>query len=420
MNIDMNKQDYIYYKNKKGIVIYHVLSKRRIILDEKYTERVIDYLDKNKEDMEFYEFLVNTFDEEKKNKDNIVNIELMTANTCNLSCKYCYANGGTYGKNRSIMQENTVIDILNYVSKISNNIKIVNFFGGEPFLGYKAIIKTCEWFEKNYDELPIFKVVTNFTYLPDELLDAIIKYKIIITVSLDGPKEINDKQRVFSYQHLSVYDAVTQNLCRLEKRNYKIQAIECTYTEQHKIMGYSKNDLEKYLKTNFNVNQIMICDEMIRDNSKCIDCGQLEKSVNSNIEELKTNEILINRCLNKEYSGDGLCAAGRFSISIDPEGNIYPCHLFRLNDSFKMGNIYDKEKNIFNSLSYKKLKNQRKVLGCDECSARNICSQCFEKMIYTNDVLKFNCDKIRQFNRYYIASIDNININELSKLKTRN
>ena len=70
--------------------------------------------------------------------------------------------------------------------------------------------------------------------------------------------------------------------------------------------------------------------------------------------------------------------------------------------------------------SYKKLKNQRKVLGCDECSARNICSQCFEKMIYTNDVLKFNCDKIRQFNRYYIASIDSININELSKLKTRN
>lgn len=52
----MNKQDYIYYKNKKGIVIYHVPSKRRIILDEKYTERVIDYLDKNKEDMEFYEF----------------------------------------------------------------------------------------------------------------------------------------------------------------------------------------------------------------------------------------------------------------------------------------------------------------------------------------------------------------------------
>lgn len=36
MNIDMNKQDYIYYKNKKGIVIYHVPSKRRIILDEKY------------------------------------------------------------------------------------------------------------------------------------------------------------------------------------------------------------------------------------------------------------------------------------------------------------------------------------------------------------------------------------------------
>lgn len=50
---------------------------------------------------------------------------------------------------------------------------------------------------KNYDELPIFKVVTNFTYLPDELLDAIIKYKIIITVSLDGPKEINDKQGYF-------------------------------------------------------------------------------------------------------------------------------------------------------------------------------------------------------------------------------
>lgn len=85
---------------------------------------------------------------------------------------------------------------------------------------------------------------------------------------------------------------------------------------------------------------------MIRDNSKCIDCGQLEKSVNSNIEELKTNEILINRCLNKEYSGDGLCAAGRFSISIDPEGNIYPCHLFRLMIVLKW-EIYMIKKRIF-------------------------------------------------------------------------
>ncbi len=31
-------------------------------------KEVIDYLDKNKEDMEFYEFLVNTFDEEKRIK----------------------------------------------------------------------------------------------------------------------------------------------------------------------------------------------------------------------------------------------------------------------------------------------------------------------------------------------------------------
>ena len=56
MNVDMNKQDYIYYKNKKGIVIYHVPSKRRIILDEKYTERVIDYLDKIKKIWNFMNF----------------------------------------------------------------------------------------------------------------------------------------------------------------------------------------------------------------------------------------------------------------------------------------------------------------------------------------------------------------------------
>lgn len=86
------------HKNKKGIVIYHVPSKRRIILDEKYTERVIDYLDKNKEDMEFYEFLVNTFDEEKKNKDNIVNIELTEAEIKELeNLQKNMARGGSSG-----------------------------------------------------------------------------------------------------------------------------------------------------------------------------------------------------------------------------------------------------------------------------------------------------------------------------------
>ena len=107
-------------------------------------------------------------------------------------------------------------------------------------LGYKCILNTCEWFSNNYKKVPKFKVVTNLTYLPEELLIGIKKYNIILTVSLDGPEEINNELRISKDTDINVFETVKNNIRRLRKIGCPIQAVECTFTQKHKELGYTK------------------------------------------------------------------------------------------------------------------------------------------------------------------------------------
>ena len=47
-----------------------------------------------------------------KNKKNIRYLVLWLADNCNLKCKYCYAQGGNYGGNASLMHTKTADKVL--------------------------------------------------------------------------------------------------------------------------------------------------------------------------------------------------------------------------------------------------------------------------------------------------------------------
>lgn len=68
------------------------------------------------------------------------------------------------------------------------------------------------------------------------------KYKIILTVSLDGPEEVNNKNRI-SRDGGNVYIKVMKNIERLEQNGIRIQAIEATYTKNHYDARINQKDL---------------------------------------------------------------------------------------------------------------------------------------------------------------------------------
>jgi radical SAM protein with 4Fe4S-binding SPASM domain len=87
----------------------------------------------------------------------------------------------------------------------------------------------------------------------------------------------------------------------------------------------------------------------------------------------------------------GGCGAGRFYMSIEPNGDMYPCVFFPHKDEVMLGNLLvdDFDDVWMNSSLLKNLRNKDILEGhCGECESRNICGGCRARAYnYFNDVL---------------------------------
>ena len=61
-----------------------------------------------------------------------------------------------------------------------------------------------------------YKMVTNLYQISDKMIDLINKYNIILTISLDGPEYINNKNRV-ARDGGNVYQRVLHNPKSIQK-----------------------------------------------------------------------------------------------------------------------------------------------------------------------------------------------------------
>ncbi len=65
-----------------------------------------------------------------------------------------------------------------------------------------------------------YTITTNGTLISDEVLELFEKENFQVVISLDGPREINDKNRKFANGNKSVFDKVIKNIIYI-KENYK-------------------------------------------------------------------------------------------------------------------------------------------------------------------------------------------------------
>ena len=137
-------------------------------------------------------------------------------NSCNLKCIYCYANGGIYNKKIEFMSESIITKLFSFLKRNKIIINELQFLGGEPLIASNQIETVFNLLEK-LEVYPLnISMVTNFTYLPEHIVDLLIKWKVYITVSIDGEKQINDLLRK-SHDGSSTYELVKKILHHLGK-----------------------------------------------------------------------------------------------------------------------------------------------------------------------------------------------------------
>lgn len=134
---------------------------------------------------------------------------------CNQKCAYCHASSENEFNDGSFdMDDLTAQKAVDFAFKTPSQYIKFEFQGGEPTLNFKAIRTIIEYarqlnlkYEKHID----FVICTNLLAITDDQLKYIKKNNILVSTSLDGPKEIHDSCRR-TRQGGGTYESIIRNM----------------------------------------------------------------------------------------------------------------------------------------------------------------------------------------------------------------
>jgi uncharacterized protein len=143
---------------------------------------------------------------------------LNVTNKCNLACAYCYEYGEDKivdtenGRKPKFMSEETAREAVEFMLRESGSSPRAHltFFGGETLLNFPVLRKTVAYARQRGAELNKvvdFSLTTNATLLRPEIVEFLVENEIGVTISIDGPKEMQDRFRVF-HDGSGSYEAV--------------------------------------------------------------------------------------------------------------------------------------------------------------------------------------------------------------------
>lgn len=347
----------------------------------------------------------NMIDDRKLSK-----LEFILNNTCNLSCRYCYANGGNYkqAQNR-INPEQAELYLGKLFPKIFDDVDLVMFFGGEPLISFPTIVsivnKFKELYKKSYvKKIPKYTIVTNGTLIDEKIAKYFHDENVQVTVSIDGNDLVHNYLRPFKDGSPS-FERVDRGISLLNKYKVNIGILEVTYTTYHENKNIKKSEIEKFLKDRYGDVKVYI--------ANC--SGDSEFAISSN--KVSTKDIvydknikllILRKLLGKSNSFES-CDAGKGSFAISQDGKIVPCHFFIGESKYIMGNMSSDD--IFDSgTDYvrNKFDNLKESIGaqCSSCWIKDLCAECPASiLVYRKDNILKTCENKRIKIEYLIRDL---------------
>ena len=281
-------------------------------------------------------------------------VSLEITEQCNLNCKHCYTSSG--GGKPNFLDINTIYKLIDELSNYGCEFLAIG--GGEPLL-YKSIEKVIEYSISKGVEI---ELVSNGILFTDEVIDRLYKAGLkFIQISLDG----DSPNTYLKIRGADYFERVISNIRKVkEKFNTSISTVLCKYNYD-KIFNIIK------IADNLNVDSYRIMkfieDGRGEENKEILQITP--KEFENFVNELRNRRkqfkipVRIDENMMDNYSikkipwlKDGLygCSAGRSTISIDVNGNVYPCSFLNYKELI-CGNIKEnsllkiwKESNILN------------------------------------------------------------------------
>ena len=360
---------------------------------------------------------------------------LTTTKRCNLKCVYCHSAVASKIANEKEydMDKKTAKKTLEFIFQTPEKVITIEFQGGETLLRedlFKYVVKEAKKINKKHNKNIRFALVSNLTLMTDELLNWIKKEKVDICTSLDGPKELHDKNRWFEGGKAS-YEEVTSQLKRLKEKG--INHIGMLMVTTKYSIPLWKEIVDEYVKWGQQslqlkyINKLGFADLAWKQIGYTMDefLDFWEKSVDYMIElnkkGIKIQErfvvLILKKILTKfdpnflDFRGP-TCGAVAGQLAYDHKGDIFSCDEGRMNkEMFGLGTVKDS--------NYEKVLSSEKAQGiisasiidnnimCDKCAYKPWCGLCpvisyAEQGNILPKISNFSLHKLHEFQFDYV------------------
>ncbi len=313
---------------------------------------------------------------------------LHVAHDCNLRCRYCFAETGSYEGPRGLMSAEVGRSAIDYLIKASGHRKNleVDFFGGEPLLNFevvKEIVRYARSLEKQHGKNFRFTITTNGLLLDEAKKEFINAEMGNIVLSIDGRKSVNDAMRC-RIDGTGSYDAIVGRFLDMaESRKQDNYYVRGTFTRYNLDFAADVLHLADLGFKQISVEPVVAAPEadyMLRESDLPALFEQYELLAAEYVRRKKEGrgfnffhfmvDLTGGPCILKRLSG---CGAGHEYVAVSPNGDIYPCHQFVGDETRKMGNVQTPGLDEAISQTFRESNVYTKP-ACQNCFAKFYCS----------------------------------------------
>lgn len=368
---------------------------------------------------------------EENLKNDMSSITLELTERCNLRCKYCVYSE-TNNDFRSFGERDMSLDTaqksIDFLMEHSSQDKkvYIGLYGGEPLLRFPLVKQIIEYVKSKYPQRKVFYSMTsNRTLMTEEIAEFLSNIEdMSIVVSMDGPEEIHDNQRVFvdgrgtftaAMKGLDTYMKWKEKSINKDKPFAISTVITLPYDKDkfEKMDVFFKSLRKKYAfsvlvsyvsHTSPSVEYININDRPendwvdgderthIYDPLMIWTLNNLKDDIFTNNYFTKVGLLEIHKRYISDmpidtYSLNGCCVPGARRLYVTAAGNFLPCE--RVGTQLPIGNVNKGFDIDFIKKNYVEGFIEQEVKYCGECWAINLCNNCYMNC-FGNDGVDFS------------------------------
>ncbi|AOH47209.1 MAG: thioether cross-link-forming SCIFF peptide maturase [Centipeda sp. (in: firmicutes)] len=322
-----------------------------------------------------------------KSRGLVKSLCLMVAQDCNLRCKYCFGDGGSYGGHRAVMSPEVGRAAVDFIINGCGPRKHceIDFFGGEPLMNLGTVKEVTAYVRRREQETgKEFKLTltTNGMLLSDKNIAWLNDNNISVVLSSDGRREVHDAMRP-DVRGNGSYDVVMRNFKKLvDARHGNDYYLRGTYTREN--LDFTK-DVLAMNEAGFDIlsmEPVVLKDSPLGFTEEDLprifaEYDHLTETYLSRVRAGKgffffhfNMDLNHGPCVAKRLAG---CGAGHEYYAVAENGDLYPCHQFVGREGYRLGSVFTGVESMELPTYFRNSHVLNKPL-CRDCWARFYCS----------------------------------------------